>query len=112
MEKVCNAIDINLPRNLSRFYIGRTQREREDRGELKSRVSPFCDFKLLVKKLKHDLKSEYCITMKTIQELNSKKVPIVRIDPSLEKYVGQSLFPQKLAKANEMLKTAKLPTRK
>jgi hypothetical protein len=53
-----------------------------------------------------------CIIMKTIQDLNSKKVPTVTIDPSLEKYRGQSLFPEKLAKANEMLKTAKLPVRK
>jgi hypothetical protein len=50
--------------------------------------------------------------MKTIQDFNSEKVPIVTIDPSLEKYRGQSLFPEKLAKANEMLKTAKLPIRK
>jgi len=50
--------------------------------------------------------------MKTVQELNNKKVPIVRIDPSLDQYRGKVLFPEKLAKANEMLKTAKLPDKK
>ena len=50
--------------------------------------------------------------MKTVEELNKSKIPIVRIDPSLEQYQGKILFPEKLAKANEMLKTAKLPKRK
>ncbi len=50
--------------------------------------------------------------MKTAQELNNRKVPIITIDPSLEKYSGKVLFPKKLAKANEVLKTAKLPQRK
>jgi hypothetical protein len=50
--------------------------------------------------------------MKTVQELNKRKVPIVRIDSTLEKYRDANLFPEKLAKANEMLKTAKLPNRK
>ena len=50
--------------------------------------------------------------MKTVKELNNRKVPIVRIDPSLEKYRDKILFPEKLAMANEMLKTAKLPGKK
>ena len=50
--------------------------------------------------------------MKTIQELNKSKVPIVAIDPSLGKYRDKTPFPEKLAKANEMLKTAKLPNKK
>jgi len=50
--------------------------------------------------------------MKTVKELNKSKVPIVRIDPSLEQYRGKVLFPEKLAKANDMLKTAKLPNKK
>jgi len=50
--------------------------------------------------------------MKTVQELNNSKLPIVRIDPPLEQYRGKVLFPEKLAKANEMLKTAKLPNKK
>jgi hypothetical protein len=39
--------------------------------------------------------------MKKIQELNSSKVPIVAIDPSLNKYRDKTLFPGKLALANE-----------
>lgn len=50
--------------------------------------------------------------MRTVQELNNSKTPIVRIDPALEQYRDKVLFPEKLAKANEMLKTAKLPSRK
>lgn len=50
--------------------------------------------------------------MKKVQELNKSKVPIVRIDPSLEQYRDKILFPKKLEKANEMLKTAKLPPKK
>jgi hypothetical protein len=50
--------------------------------------------------------------MKTVQELNKSKVPIVRIDHSLNQYRDKVLFPEKLAKANEMLKTAKLPSKK
>ena len=46
---------------------------------------------------------------KKIEELNKGKVPIVVIDPSLEKEKGKVYFPEKLKKANEMLKTAKLP---
>ena len=50
--------------------------------------------------------------MKTVKELNNSKIPIVRIDPSLEKYRDTVFFPEKLAKANEMLRTAKLPNKK
>ena len=49
--------------------------------------------------------------MKSVQELNNSKSPIVVIDPSLEQYRDKVLFPEKLAKANEMLKSAKLPGR-
>lgn len=38
--------------------------------------------------------------MKTIQELNKKKKPIVRIDNSLEKYKKMPLFQDKVDKAN------------
>lgn len=38
--------------------------------------------------------------------------PFVVIDPSLDKLKKQNLFPEKLAKANRMLKTAKLPFKK
>jgi len=44
-----------------------------------------------------------------IEELNRRKTPIVTIDPSLEQYKGKNLFPEKLAKANEVLKRIGLP---
>lgn len=47
--------------------------------------------------------------MKTIQELNERKVPIVRIDNSLEKYKNMPIFQDKVDKANEMLRTVGLP---
>ncbi len=50
--------------------------------------------------------------MKTIEELNKRKVPIVAIDPALDKYRDKIMFPEKLEKANKMLKTAKLPPNK
>ena len=40
---------------------------------------------------------------------NKKKIPIVRIDNSLEKFKKQSLFQDKVDKANEMLRTVGLP---
>lgn len=46
---------------------------------------------------------------KKIEELNKSKVPIVAIDPSLNKYQGKILFPKKLAIAEENLKGVKLP---
>jgi NAD(P)H-hydrate repair Nnr-like enzyme with NAD(P)H-hydrate epimerase domain len=45
---------------------------------------------------------------KKIEELNQSKVPIVAIDPSLNKYQGKILFPKKLAIAEEKLKGIKL----
>jgi hypothetical protein len=53
--------------------------------------------------------------MKTMLEINEKKIPAVRIDPSLDKYDNVLLFPEKLAKANEQLKKSgfpKLPKKK
>ena len=50
--------------------------------------------------------------MTKIQELNNSKVPIVAIDPSLNKYGDKTLFPEKLALANEQLKGVKLPSKK
>ena len=47
--------------------------------------------------------------MKTMLELNDKKLPAVRIDPALDKYDGIVLFPDKLAKANEQLKKSGFP---
>lgn len=50
--------------------------------------------------------------MKTIKESNERKALIVTIDESLEKYKDKIICPEKLLRANEMLKTAKLPKSK
>ena len=47
--------------------------------------------------------------MKITTELNKRKVPIVRIDKSLNKYDNIVLFPDKLEKANQMLRNVGLP---
>jgi len=39
--------------------------------------------------------------MKSILKLNEKKVPVVRIDKSLNKYDNAVLFPEKVKKAKE-----------
>lgn len=44
-----------------------------------------------------------------VKDLNKSKLPVVRIDNSLEKYKGKVLFKDKLDKANDMLKTVGLP---
>ena len=43
--------------------------------------------------------------MKSILELNDKKIPVVRIDKSLNKYSNVVLFPEKVALAKKMLET-------
>lgn len=48
------------------------------------------------------------ITMK-VKDLNKCKLPVIRIDLSLEKYKGMVLFKDKLDRANDMLKTVGLP---
>jgi len=48
----------------------------------------------------------------SIKELNKRKVPVVRIDNSLEKYKKLPLFQDKVDKANEMLRTVGLPKSK
>jgi hypothetical protein len=47
--------------------------------------------------------------MKTIKELNEKKIPIVRINNDLKKYKAMPIFQEKVDKANEMLRTIGLP---
>jgi len=47
--------------------------------------------------------------MTTIENLNKSKTPIVKIDKSLEKLRGRNLFPEKLAKANEVIAKVGLP---
>jgi hypothetical protein len=50
--------------------------------------------------------------MKNILELNKKKVPVVRIDKSLNKYDNVVLFPEKVNKAKEALKKFGVPVLK
>ena len=47
--------------------------------------------------------------MKITKELKKRKIPIVRIDKSLNKFDDIVLFPDKLVKANEMLRNVGLP---
>jgi hypothetical protein len=47
--------------------------------------------------------------MNVTVELKKRKIPIVRIDESLNKYDDMILFPDKLEKANETLKRIGLP---
>jgi hypothetical protein len=47
--------------------------------------------------------------MKITTELKKRKIPIVKIDKSLNKYDDIVLFPDKLEKANKMLRKVGLP---
>ena len=47
--------------------------------------------------------------MNTIKEIKERKIPIVRVDNSLNRYDNKILFPDKLEKANEMLRRIGLP---
>ncbi len=47
--------------------------------------------------------------MKNIKELYDKKIPVVRIDNSLKKYLNMPLVQEKVEKANEALRTIGLP---
>jgi hypothetical protein len=47
--------------------------------------------------------------MKTIEELNASKVPIVVIDKSLDKLDDVVLFPEKVEKAKETIAKIGLP---
>ncbi len=47
--------------------------------------------------------------MKVIREIKKRKIPIVRVDKSLNNYDNKILFPEKLEKANEMLRNVGLP---
>jgi hypothetical protein len=47
--------------------------------------------------------------MKIVAELKKRKIPIVRIDKSLNKYDDIVLFPDKLEKANKILGKTGLP---
>jgi hypothetical protein len=47
--------------------------------------------------------------MKSILELNEKKVPVVRVDKSLNKYSGVVLFPEKVEKAKQAFEKLGVP---
>jgi len=47
--------------------------------------------------------------MKSILELNDKKVPVVRVDKSLNKYSCVVLFPEKVEKATQAFETPGVP---
>jgi hypothetical protein len=47
--------------------------------------------------------------MKITTEIKKRKIPIVKIDKSLNKYDDVIMFPEKLEKANEMLRKVGLP---
>ncbi len=47
--------------------------------------------------------------MNITTQLKKRKIPIVKIDKSLNKYDDVVLFPDKLEKANEMLRKVGLP---
>ena len=47
--------------------------------------------------------------MKAIEQLNESKVPVIVFDKKLEQYRDKVLFPEKLAKANEILSKVGLP---
>lgn len=50
--------------------------------------------------------------MKNILELNDKKIPVVRIDKSLNKYSKVVLFPEKVKKAKQAFEKLGLPNLK
>ena len=47
--------------------------------------------------------------MKSIPKLNDKKVPVVRIDKSLNKYSNVVLFPEKVEKAKQAFEKLGIP---
>ncbi|MDD2345764.1 MAG: hypothetical protein PHY85_06430 [Bacteroidales bacterium] len=47
--------------------------------------------------------------MTTIEELNQSKIPVIVFDKKLEQFRDKILFPEKLAKAKEILSKVGLP---
>lgn len=47
-----------------------------------------------------------------VKKLNSKKIPVVIIDKSLEKFKKKPLFQEKVDKANDILRKAGVPNTK
>ena len=50
--------------------------------------------------------------MKTIKQLNSSKVPVIVFDKKLEQLRDKVLFPERVARANEILSKVGLPKQK
>lgn len=50
--------------------------------------------------------------MKITEELKKRKIPIVGVNKSLNKFDDKVMFPEKLEKANEMLKRIGLPKKR
>lgn len=44
-----------------------------------------------------------------IDDLNKRRIPVVKIDNSLDEYIDKPLFQDKVDKANETLKRVGLP---
>lgn len=44
-----------------------------------------------------------------LEQLNNSKIPVIIFDKKLEQFRGKTLFPEKLAKANEILAKTGLP---
>lgn len=47
--------------------------------------------------------------MKKIEQLNNSKVPVIVFDKKLEQFRNKILFPEKLAKANDIIAKVGLP---
>lgn len=47
--------------------------------------------------------------MKITTEIKKRKIPIVKVDKSLNEFDDKILFPEKMEKANEMLRKIGLP---
>ena len=48
----------------------------------------------------------------TIEQINNSKTQIIVFDKKLEQFREKTLFPEKLAKANDILSKAELPQKK
>jgi len=55
------------------------------------------------------LKKKIFKIMKKIEQLNNSKVPVIVFDKKLEQFRNKILFPEKLAKANDILSKVGLP---
>jgi hypothetical protein len=47
--------------------------------------------------------------MITIEKINELKIPIFKVNPALDAYIDMPMFEDKIAAANEILRTVGLP---